>query len=49
MSELSSFFGMAAAVVDVNLLRRDAYKGYKQELNSLYALGDPQLERAAKL
>jgi len=49
MSESSSFFGTAAGVVNANLVRRDAYKRYKQELDSLYALGEAQLERAAKL
>ena len=49
MSESSSFFGMAAGVVNANLVRRDAYKRYKHELDSLYALGEPQPERSAKL
>jgi len=48
MSKFSSF-GMAADIFNVKLVRRDAYKRYKQELDSLYALGEPQLERAAKL
>ena len=46
MSESSSFFGMAAGVVNANLVRRDAYKRYKHELDSLYALGEPQPERS---
>jgi len=29
--------------------RRDAYKRYKEELDTLYALGDPQPEKATKL
>ena len=49
MSEFSLFSGMAAGVVNVNLVKRDAYKRYKQVLDSLYALGEPQLERSAKL
>ena len=39
---------MMIIVVNVGLLRRDAYGRYKQELDCLYALGEPQLERAAK-
>ena len=31
-------------VVNVGLLRWDAYGRYKQELDCLYALGEPQLE-----
>jgi len=46
MSELTSLFGIAAAVVDVNFFRRDAYM---QELYFMYALGESQPERAAKL
>jgi len=49
MSELSSFFGIAAGVFNADLVRRDAYKRYKQELDSLYALGEPQPERSTKL
>ena len=48
MSELSSFSGMAAGVVNVNLVKRDTYKRYKRVLDSLYTLGELQLERAAK-
>ena len=40
---------MTAAVIDANLLRRDVYKRYKQELDSLHALGEPQAERSVKL
>jgi len=29
--------------------RRDAYKRYKEELDALYALGEPQSEKTAKL
>jgi len=36
-------------VADAGFLRRDAYKMYKQELDALYALGDPQSEKTAKL
>ena len=39
---------MMIIVVNVGLLRWDAYGRYKQELDCLYALGEPQLERAAK-
>ena len=42
-------FGVVMVVVDVVFFRRDAYKMYKKELDTLYALGDPQPEKATKL
>jgi hypothetical protein len=36
-------------VSDAGFDRRDAHKKYKQELDALYALGDPQPEKTAKL
>jgi len=36
-------------VADPDFLRRDGCKGYKQELDALYAHGDPQSEKMAKL
>ena len=49
MSELSSFFGIATDAINESLFRRDAYKMYKQELDSLYALSKPRPKRAVKL
>ena len=49
MCELPSLFCMMVAVANMRSPRRDAYKRYKQELDSLYALGEPQLERVTKL
>ena len=43
------FFCMVATVVNASLVKRGAYKRHKQELDSMYALGEPQPERAAKL
>lgn len=43
-------FGTIAFVIDaVFIYRRDAYKKYKQELDALYALGEPQPEKTTKL
>ena len=42
------FFG-TVTVVDLGILRRDAQRKYKRELDALYALGEPQLEKTAKL
>lgn len=42
------FFG-TVTVVDPGILRRDAQRKYKRELDALYALGEPQLEKTAKL
>ncbi|KAF9648056.1 hypothetical protein BDM02DRAFT_3115976 [Thelephora ganbajun] len=35
--------------VDAGFHRRDGYKKYKRELDVLYALGEPQPEKMAKL
>ena len=36
-------------LVDASFDRRDVHKKYKQELDALYALGEPQPERTTKL